>query len=57
MCCCRGQRSEPAQAREKDAASVTVINAGRDITCTISIGGVQVQQRSGAVLTICSPAG
>ncbi len=41
----------------KDAASVTVINAGRDITCTISIGGVQVQQRSGAVLTICSPAG
>ena len=41
----------------KDAASVTVINAGRAIMCTISIGGVQVQQRSGAVLTICSPSG
>ena len=41
----------------KDAASVTVINAGRAITCTISIGGVQVQQRSGAVLTICSSSG
>lgn len=45
--------SKPA----RDAASVTVINAGRNITCTISIDGVQVQQRSGAVLTICSPAG
>jgi hypothetical protein len=41
----------------KDAASVTVINAGRAVTCKISVGGVQVQQRSGAVLTICSPAG
>jgi len=41
----------------KDSASVTVINAGRDITCKISIGGVQVQQRSGAVLTVCSPSG
>jgi hypothetical protein len=34
-----------------------VINAGRAITCKISIGGVQVQQRSGAVLTICSSSG
>jgi Mycobacterium membrane protein len=47
--------SLPKPARE--AASVTVINAGRTITCAISIGGVQVQQRSGAVLTICSPSG
>jgi hypothetical protein len=45
--------SKPA----KDAASVTVINAGRDITCKISIGGVEVQERTGAVLTVCSPSG
>jgi len=41
----------------RDSASVTVINVGRDITCKISIGGVQVQQRTGAVLTVCSPSG
>jgi hypothetical protein len=41
----------------KDAASITVINAGRDVTCKISIGGVQVQERTGALLTVCSPSG
>ena len=45
--------SKPA----KEAASVTVINAGRNVTCRISIGGVEVQERSGAVLTVCSPSG
>jgi Mycobacterium membrane protein len=44
---------KPAQ----DAASITVINAGRDVTCTISIGGVQIQERTGALLTVCSPSG
>ncbi len=41
----------------KESASVTVINAGRNVTCKISIGGVEVQERSGAVLTVCSPLG
>jgi Mycobacterium membrane protein len=41
----------------KESASVTVINAGRDVTCKISIGGAQVQERTGAVLTVCSPSG
>ena len=36
------------------SASVTVINVGRDVTCTISIGGVQVDTRTGAGLTICA---
>jgi heme/copper-type cytochrome/quinol oxidase subunit 2 len=40
-----------------DSASVTVINVGRNITCSITISGVQVRQRTGAGLTICSPAG
>ncbi|MFZ0833125.1 MAG: MmpS family transport accessory protein [Mycobacterium sp.] len=44
---------KPAQ----DSASITVINAGRDVTCKISIGGVEVQERSGALLTVCSPSG
>ena len=41
----------------KDAASVTVINAGRNVTCRISIAGVQVQQNTGALLTVCRPLG
>jgi hypothetical protein len=41
----------------KDAASVTVINAGRNITCRISIAGVQVQENTGALLTVCRPLG
>lgn len=41
----------------KDSASITVINAGRQVTCKISIGGVQVQERTGSLLTVCSPSG
>jgi hypothetical protein len=44
---------KPAQ----DSASIMVINAGRDITCRISIAGVAIRERSGAVLTVCSPTG
>jgi hypothetical protein len=40
-----------------DSASVTVINVGRDVTCTITVSGVQVRTRTGAGLTICSAAG
>jgi hypothetical protein len=40
-----------------DSASLTVINVGRDITCSITVSGVQVRQRTGAGLTICSAAG
>jgi Mycobacterium membrane protein len=40
-----------------ESASVTVINIGRDITCTVTVGGVQVRQRTGTGLTICSGAG
>lgn len=44
---------KPAQ----QSASVTIINVGRDITCTITVSGVQVRQRTGAGLTICSAVG
>lgn len=45
--------TEPAQ----DSASVSVINVGRDVNCSISVNGVTVKQRTGAGLTICSPGG
>jgi hypothetical protein len=51
----RKQVSLPKPAA--DAASVTVINVGRDITCTVSVAGVQVRERTGAGLIICSASG
>jgi hypothetical protein len=44
---------KPAQ----DSASVTVINVGRDVTCTVTISGVQVRERTGVGLTICTGFG
>lgn len=41
----------------KNSASVAVVNVGRDVTCTVSVNGTQVRQRSGRGLTICSGAG
>ncbi len=41
-------------APAKNLASVTVVNAGRNITCSLSINGQVVKQRSGAGLTVCA---
>jgi hypothetical protein len=45
--------SKPA----KKSAYITVLNAGRDVTCKISIDGVQVQENTGTLLTVCGPSG
>jgi hypothetical protein len=34
-------------------ASVTIINIGHNVTCTLTVDGVQVRQRVGVGLTIC----
>lgn len=34
-------------------ASVTVVNIGHDVTCSVTVAGVQVRQRTGQGLTIC----
>ena len=47
---------ELAQPAE-DSASVSIINVGREVNCAITVNGVQVQQRTGAGLTICTAAG
>ena len=39
----------------EDVASITVINIGRDITCSVSVDGAQVATRTGSGLTICTP--
>jgi hypothetical protein len=41
----------------KDSASVSIINVGREVNCSITVNGVQLQQRTGAGLTICTGAG
>jgi hypothetical protein len=47
------QLAQPAQ----DSASVSIINVGREVNCSITVNGVQVQQRTGAGLTMCTAAG
>ncbi|BBX15705.1 hypothetical protein CRI77_12920 [Mycolicibacterium duvalii] len=37
-----------------DSASVSIINVGREVTCSITVDGVLVLERTGAGLTICS---
>ncbi len=44
----------PTTAR---AASVTVINVGREISCSITLNGDQAEYRTGSGLTICSSIG
>lgn len=34
-------------------ASVTIVNIGHNVTCSVTVAGVQVRQRTGAGLTIC----
>ena len=45
--------SSPARG----SASVAVVNVGHDVTCSVSVNGVQVRQRTGRGLTICTGAG
>ncbi|WP_353612228.1 MmpS family transport accessory protein [Mycobacterium sp. M26] len=40
----------------RGSASVAVVNVGRDVTCSVTVNGVQVRQRSGRGLTICTGA-
>ncbi len=39
------------------AAAVTVVNFGEQITCSLSVDGAQVRQRTGSILTVCAAAG
>jgi hypothetical protein len=39
------------------SASVSVINVGREISCSITLNGTQLQQRTGSGLTVCSGLG
>lgn len=39
------------------AATVTVVNFGAQISCSVSVDGVQVRQRTGSILTVCAAAG
>ena len=47
------QLAEPAEA----SASISIINVGREVNCSITVNGATVEQRSGAGLTICTAAG
>lgn len=35
-------------------ANITIINIGHDVTCTLTVDGVEVNQRTGVGLTVCN---
>ncbi len=39
----------------EDSASISIINVGREVTCSITLNGAQLDQRTGIGLTICTP--
>ena len=41
----------------RTSASVAVVNVGRDVTCSVSVNGTSVRERTGRGLTICTGAG
>lgn len=45
--------SKPAEG----SASISIINVGPEVSCSISVNGAMVQQRTGAGLTICTALG
>jgi hypothetical protein len=44
-------------APASSAASVTVLNVGREVTCSVTVDGKQVRERTGTGLTICASIG
>jgi hypothetical protein len=48
------QVSLPASGSAK--ANVAIVNIGHDVTCTMTVDGVEVNQRTGVGLTVCNGA-
>jgi Mycobacterium membrane protein len=38
-------------------ANVTIVNIGHNVTCSVSVAGVQVSQRVGVGITMCDARG
>jgi hypothetical protein len=38
-------------------ASVTIVNIGHNVTCSVTVGGVQMRQRTGVGITVCDTSG
>lgn len=50
-------RQVSLEAPASNAASVTVLNVGREVTCSVTVDGTQVRERTGTGLTICASVG
>jgi hypothetical protein len=38
-------------------ANITIINIGHDVTCSLTVDGVEVNERTGVGLTVCNTSG
>lgn len=41
-------------AKDDRKPNITIVNIGNNLTCTVTVGGVQVRQQTGSGLTICN---
>jgi hypothetical protein len=46
--------SKEVSLSTQDRASVTIINIGHDVTCSVTVAGAQVRKHTGAGLTVCT---
>jgi hypothetical protein len=42
---------------ESTSFNVTIVNIGHDVTCSVTVDGVQINERTGVGLTVCSGSG
>lgn len=41
-------------AKDDRKPNITIVNIGNNLTCTVTVGGVQVRQQTGVGLTVCN---
>ena len=51
------KQSQHVDDRAARQPNVTIVNIGHDVTCSVTVDGVQVKQRTGAGLTVCNGSG
>ena len=44
-------------ASSNATANITIINIGHDVTCSLTVDGVEINQRTGVGLTVCNGSG
>jgi hypothetical protein len=52
-----GSKQVSMATTETTAPNVTIVNIGHDVTCSVTVDGVQINERTSVGLTVCSGTG